>query len=80
MRGHTIGGTAMGTLRGLRGAGAASSFHRKTEKMVAAAKELNTFLQGFVEQVREGTLSYIEQCKYPLLSPVLNPREADPLY
>lgn len=45
-----MGGAAMGALRGLRGMGA-SNLPKKTEKTVAAAKELNGFLQGFVEQV-----------------------------
>ncbi|CAM9517700.1 unnamed protein product, partial [Laminaria digitata] len=47
--GEAVGGMAMGALRGLRGLGA-SKLPKKTEKTVAAAKELNGFLQGFVEQ------------------------------
>lgn len=50
-RGDDIGRAALGALRGLRGMGA-SNLPKKTEKTVAAAKELNGFLQGFVEQVR----------------------------
>lgn len=49
-RGDAMGGAALGALRGLRGLGA-SNLPKKTEKTVAAAKELNGFLQGFVEQV-----------------------------
>lgn len=45
-----MGRAAMGALRGLRGMGS-SNLPKKTEKTVAAAKELNGFLQGFVEQV-----------------------------
>lgn len=45
-----MGGAALGALRGLRGLGV-SNLPKKTEKTVAAAKELNGFLQGFVEQV-----------------------------
>lgn len=45
-----MGRAALGALRGLRGMGA-SNLPKKTEKTVAAAKELNGFLQGFVEQV-----------------------------
>lgn len=49
--GEAVGGMAMGALRGLRGLGT-SRLPKKTEKTVAAAKELNGFLQGFVEQVK----------------------------
>lgn len=49
-RGDDMGRAALGALRGLRGMGA-SNLPKKTEKTVAAAKELNGFLQGFVEQV-----------------------------
>lgn len=45
-----MGGAALGAFRGLRGLGI-SNLPKKTEKTVAAAKELNGFLQGFVEQV-----------------------------
>ena len=45
-----MGRAAMGALRGLRGM-RSSNLPKKTEKTVAAAKELNGFLQGFVEQV-----------------------------
>lgn len=51
-RGDAMGGAAMGALRGLRGLGA-SNLPKKTEKTVAAARELTGFLQGFVEQVRD---------------------------
>lgn len=44
----------MGALRGLRGLGTTFSLAKKNEKTVAAAKELNGFLQGFVEQVEGG--------------------------
>lgn len=50
-RGGAMGASAMGALRGLRGLGS-SNLLKKTEKTVAASKELNGFLQGFVEQVR----------------------------
>lgn len=53
-RGDAMGGAAMGALRGLRGLGTTSSLAKKNEKTVAAAKELNGFLQGFVEQVGGG--------------------------
>lgn len=51
-----MGGAALGALRGLRGLGA-SNLPKKTEKTVAAAKELNGFLQGFVEQVHDCLLN-----------------------
>lgn len=50
-RGGAMGGAAMGALRGLKGLSSATSLPKNTEKTVAAAKELNAFLQGFVEQV-----------------------------
>eukprot|EP00752_Nemacystus_decipiens_P003551 g3276.t1 len=61
-RGDDMGRAAMGALRGLRGM-AASNLPKKTEKTVAAARELNGFLQGFVEQSftrEELTRSYRE--------------------
>lgn len=51
-RGDAFGGAAMGALRGLRGI-PGSSLPKKTEKTVAAARELNGFLQGFIEQVKK---------------------------
>lgn len=50
-RGRAMGGAAMGALRGLKDLSSANPFPKNTEKTVAAAKELNAFLQGFVEQV-----------------------------
>lgn len=40
----------MGALQGLRGMGTVR-LPKRTEKTVAAARELNAFLQGFIEQV-----------------------------
>ena len=47
-----MGGAALGALQGLRALGK-GSLPKKTEKTVAAARELNGFLKGFVEQVGE---------------------------
>lgn len=49
-RRDSLGETAMGALRGLRGLSTAR-LPKRTEKTVAAARELNAFLQGFIEQV-----------------------------
>lgn len=49
-RRDTFGGAAMGALQGLRSLGTVR-LPKRTEKTVAAARELNAFLQGFIEQV-----------------------------
>lgn len=60
-RGDASGAAALGALRGLRGLGA-THLPKKTEKTVAAAKELNGFLQGFVEQVNVSVYTlFVEQ-------------------
>ncbi|CAM9514327.1 unnamed protein product [Ascophyllum nodosum] len=61
-RGGAMGGAALGALQGLRALGK-GSLPKKTEKTVAAARELNGFLKGFVEQSytrEELTRSYRE--------------------